>query len=90
MSTLRGKSHIGADGSLRIPLPGIGTNTEVEYTLEFHTTTGGNGKATASISPRKKSGGERRASLRRVAGSIDDPTFVRPSQGSYETRESLD
>lgn len=25
-----------------------------------------------------------------VFGSIDDPTFVRPPQGQFETRESLD
>jgi|GEM_PF-2539515 len=25
-----------------------------------------------------------------TAGSIDDPTFVRPPQGTYETREELE
>ena len=89
MSTLRGRSQIGPDGSLRIPLPGVGANTEVEYTLEFHASTA-KGRASSVAVPRAKTGADRRESLRRLAGSVDDPTFIRPQQGEYEKRESMD
>ncbi len=89
MSTLRGRSQIGPDGSLRIPLPGVGANTEIEYTLEFHAAAG-NGRKHSVAAPRQRTGADRRDSLRRLAGSMDDPTFRRPSQGEFEKRESID
>ena len=89
MSTLRGRSNIGPDGSLHIRLPGVGANTEVEYTLEFHAPAG-NGSARTAVTPRRKTGAERLRSLGRVAGSIDDPTFARPGQGEFEKREPVD
>lgn len=88
MSTHRGRSKIGADGLLRVPLPADCANREIEYVLEVHKP-GTNGRA-ATVSRRRRSGADRNESLRRLAGSIDDPTFVRPPQGEPEGLEPLD
>jgi hypothetical protein len=88
MSTLHGRSRIGPDGTLRITLPPDCANSEIEYVLEVHTA-GTNGRPVATAL-RKRSGQARRDSLRRLAGSIDDPTFQRPPQGTAEPLEPLD
>lgn len=74
---------------LRIPLPTLSPNTEIEYTLEFQAASV-NGNGTGARTVRRRTGEARRESLRRLAGSIDDPTFVRPAQGEYEKRESME
>lgn len=38
----------------------------------------------------KPSADERRRLLNKAIGSIDDPTFQRPTQGEFENREPLD
>jgi hypothetical protein len=93
MSTVRGRSNIGSDGLLRIPLPGLGVNTEIEYTLEFRASAvapAGNGQHQPVPIAGRKAGTDRLESLRRLAGSLDDPTFTRPSQGEFEKREPLE
>lgn len=89
MSTLHGQSQIEPDGSVRIVVPGFSVNTKVVYTLEIHAAAG-NGHAKSAAAPRRRTGKDRLDSLRRLAGSMDDPTFVRPPQGEYEKRESMD
>ena len=89
MSTLHGRAHIGADGTFSIPLPAECANSEVEFTLQFHIP-GANGKPRAAITSRRRMGDERRMSLRRLSGSLDDPTFSRPSQGEHEPLEPME
>jgi hypothetical protein len=89
MSTLHGKARIDPDGTLRIHLPPSCANNEIEYVLEFHAP-GTNGQLPPATTRRRYSGQARRDVLRRVAGSIDDPTFQRPPQGTPEPREPLE
>ncbi len=89
MSTMRGRARIGADGTLRISLPSGCANSDVEYLLELHAP-GSNGQAPPATSRRRRSGDDRRESLRRVAGSIHDPSFGRPPQGEPERLEPLE
>lgn len=89
MSIVHGRNLVGPDGTLRISLPSECANSEVEYTLQFHVP-GENGEPRTSVSRRMRTGVERRESLRRLAGSIDDCTFVRPPQGDAESLESME
>lgn len=86
--------HIGKDETLRISLPGF-AGKDVEYTIDLPIAgkNGVNG-AHSSSGP-----GQGQPKLTQEAwqkfvdgleGAIDDPTFVRPPQGEYETRERLD
>lgn len=89
MSTQHGRTRVGPDGTFRVPLPAECANSEVEYVLEFHAASGKeNGKGAARI--RRRSGDERRESLRRLAGAINDPTFTRPPQGELDGLEPLE
>lgn len=91
MSTLHGRTRIGPDGTFRIPLPSGCANSEVEYVLEFHAApAGANGVSRPNVSRRRRTGEERRESLRRLAGLIDDPTFQRPPQGEPERLEPME
>ncbi len=79
---------------LRIPLPALPPHTEVEYTLEVRASKR-NGSASPdstgvrALGPRP-SEHDRRLALDEAIGSIVDPTFVRPPQGDFTPRESLD
>ncbi|MCC6360441.1 MAG: hypothetical protein IT450_17010 [Phycisphaerales bacterium] len=91
MSTLHGRTQIGPDGTFRIALPSECAGSEVEYVLEYHPALdGSNGRLPAGSTPRKRSGEARREALRRVAGTIDDPTFERPPQGEADGLESME
>jgi hypothetical protein len=59
-------------------------NTEVLVTVEPVNGPGANG------APQRPTRAERAAVLRRLAGSVSDPTFERPPQGAFEAREPLD
>ena len=83
MGELHGRAVVGSDGCLRVALPGIHSNTEVIYTIEFQVVNDG-GQTGPSLRPRRRSGAERMDSLRRLAGSIADETFMRLPQGDYE------
>ena len=92
--SIRGRVHVGEDGTLRISLPGF-AGKDVEYTIDLPTA-GKNGTNGAHVRPGEglsKTGLSQEAWQRFVdglEGTIDDPTFVRPPQGEYETRERLD
>ncbi len=90
MSTLHGRARVGPDGTFRVALPPGCANSEVEYVLEFHAATGASNGVPRVASARRRTGDERRESLRRLAGSIDDPTFGRPPQGESEPLEPLE
>jgi hypothetical protein len=90
MSTLHGRTRVDPDGTFRIPLPSECANSEVEYVLEFRAASPGtNGQPRPGASLRRRTGEARRESLRRIAGSIDDPTFQRPPQGEPEPLEPM-
>ncbi len=83
MSLFEIRSRVGPDGKLHIDVPSM-ANTDVRVTIEPV-----NGPATNGV-PRRPTKAERSAVLRRLAGSVTDPTFDRPPQGSFEERDSLD
>lgn len=71
-------SRIGADGVLNLVIP-IGkadADKEVQVTIDLPS------KPTMTQE-------EWRGFVLSTAGSITDPTFVRPEQGEYERREEL-
>jgi hypothetical protein len=72
------QTTIGEDGILSVPLGVEESHREVLVTVE-------------PIDDRTKSmtQDEWRAFVLATAGSIDDPTFERPPQGSVETRDEL-
>jgi hypothetical protein len=82
MTRIELTSRVDADGVLRLNVP-IGSgeaNHDVRVIVE--------GSApTARDAPLSQE--EWRRFVRRTAGSIQDPTFVRHSQGEYEKREEL-
>ena len=71
--------RVGPDGvlELRVPLGSAAANSRVHITID-------------TAAPRFSSQAEWEAFIQRIAGSIQDESFVRQSQGNYEQRESLD
>lgn len=72
------KSTIGGDGVLHLDLP-IGpdeAHAEVQVTVE-------------PVAPQPMTPNQWRAWVQSMAGSVTDPMFERPPQGSYETRDPL-
>ena len=71
-------SRVGTDGVLQLDVP-IGVadaDREVEVTIE-------------PVGPSPMTPEEWREFVLSTAGSITDPSFVRPEQGDYERREEL-
>jgi hypothetical protein len=79
MSAFEARTHIGRDRKLELQLPSEFEGSDVSVRVEK--------ASNGTVYPDRAS---RSAALRRLAGSIDDPTFVRPPQGEFETREPLD
>ena len=75
------RSRVGPDGKLHIDVGPSMANTDVRVTVEPAATNGQNGATTRE---------QRSAALRRLAGTVNDPTFERPPQGEFEPREPLD
>lgn len=95
MSIFHGHIHIGADETLRVHLPGL-AGKDVDYTINIAegTTNGTNGVAARAPVAAPTAATMTREQWHRfvdsLEGAIDDPTFVRPPQGEYEERESMD
>jgi hypothetical protein len=82
MSIVEFQSQVGPDGMLVVSVP-VGSenaNRQVKVTVE--------GVEVASSRPRFAPE-EWRKFILETAGSIDDPTFVRPDQGTLEQRDEL-
>lgn len=79
MSTYEARARIGPDRKLELLVPPGFADSDVDVVVQTRNGTG------AALTREKRS-----EALRRVAGSIDDPTFERPPQGEFESREFLD
>ena len=79
MSTIHTRTHIGTDGILRLQLPVDVANADVDVTVVVE----------PSKKPKAMSREEWLRFIRDTAGSIDDPTFVRHEQGTFEIRDEL-
>jgi hypothetical protein len=79
MTTIHTHGKVGPDGKLVIALDAADAGTEVAITI-----------SPVTNARRALTREEWEAFLDRTAGSIDDPTFERGSQGAFENRESLD
>jgi hypothetical protein len=90
MSLIQGRTHVGNDGELRIPLPPALSDRDVDYTLTVHPTTQlPNGGLPTDYS-RQTSREEWRRAIQETAGSIPDfPDIERPGPDSYEGRDSF-
>ena len=75
MQTLKITSRVGPDGVLRVPMAREDADREVVVTVE--------------PVPAQMTQEEWAAWVYSMAGSIDDPTFVRHAQGTVEERDSL-
>jgi hypothetical protein len=75
------QSRVGPDGvlSLTIPVGSENANREVTVTIAGVNRQGARPPMTQH---------EWEEFVQRTAGSIDDPTFVRPPQGEFEEREN--
>lgn len=82
MSPFETRSRVGPDGKLHLDVPSM-ANTDVRVTVEPV-----NGPANGAAAHPTRA--ERSATLRRLAGSVTDPSFERPPQGTFEDRDSLD
>ncbi|MEX2218930.1 MAG: hypothetical protein WD749_09240 [Phycisphaerales bacterium] len=80
MATFEARSHVDATGKLVLHVPPSFAGSEVRVVVE----------STNGASPGRPTRAERSATLRRLSGSITDPTFGRPPQGEFERRGSLD
>ena len=75
MTTIRTIARVGNDGNIVIPVGPEEAGVEVEVTI--------------TRARPKMTQAEWEALIDRTAGSITDPTFVRPPQGEFEEREPL-
>jgi hypothetical protein len=75
MQTITLQAHVGADGILKLEVPIGMTEVALDVVVMFH--------------PRSN-GPSTQAPLSQLIGAIDDPTFVRAPQGTYETRRPLE
>jgi len=80
------RSRVGPDGKLHIDVPPSMANTDVRVKVELAAPNG----SAANGAPPRPTREQRSAALRRLAGSVSDPTFERPPQGEFEAREPLD
>lgn len=94
MSSYETRTMTDADGRVLIKVPPGLAGQDVRVTVESTTPATVNGtadnpslKAQPIVRPSRD---ERRRLLDIAMGAIDDPTLVRPPQGEYEVRESLD
>jgi hypothetical protein len=76
MTQIRTRARVGSDGNITIPVGVAEAGAEVEVIVT---------RSQPKLSPE-----EYRAIIERTAGSIDDPTFVRPPQWDVREREPLD
>jgi hypothetical protein len=76
MTTIRTSARVGPDGRITIP---VGTDEVGREVI-----------VTVTPVPEPTSQAEWEAFVDRTAGSIPDPAFVRPDQGSFEKREELE
>jgi hypothetical protein len=85
MESMVVRSHVGADGLLKIQVPVHYKDADLDVALVVQPATG------AALLPpaRPLSQEDWRAFVTRMAGCIKDPTFVRHEQGQFETREEL-
>lgn len=74
-------AHIGPDGILTVKAPADLADRDVRVQIDAPVAS--NGHHPSSIEERNKA-------LEALAGSIDDPTFERPPQGTFEDVEPLD
>jgi hypothetical protein len=82
MAMVEIKSQVGPDGMLllAIPVGAENANRQVKVTVAA---------LEEAPAPPKMTQREREEFIDRTAGSIDDPTFVRPPQGELEERGEL-
>ena len=82
MSLIEVQSRVGPDGMLVLTVP-VGpenANKEVKVTIAA---------LDKQLARPKMTQAEWRSFIESTAGSIDDPTFVRPPQGTFEERGEL-
>jgi len=76
MTSIHTRSRVGQDGKVVVSVGANEAGKEVFVTI--------------IPAPPPMSRQEWSRFVERTAGSIPDPTFARPDQGSFESRESLD
>lgn len=82
MSLLEVQSQIGPDGVLSLSIPTGKENANMAVRVMI--------VPVEAVDKRKPMTQEEwQQFILETAGSIDDPTFVRPDQGTYEQREEL-
>ena len=82
MAPIEIRSRVGPDGVLKFSLPIGATDANREVKVIIEPTDEGSEKPPASRRDWERFVAE-------TAGSIADPTFVRPEQGEYEARGEL-
>lgn len=75
MTTVETRARVAADGTITVPVGREEAGTEVIVTV--------------APAPKTLSREEWVSHINRTQGRIDDPTFVRPEQGSFEVRDAL-
>lgn len=79
--TITMKSRVGSDGVLDLKVPVGMTNTDLDVVVIVQTARG-----PAHPPPSRE---EWARQVDHFAGSIEDPTFLRHEQGTYEARDEL-
>ena len=74
MQTIKIDTHVGSDGLLKLELPLDISNTDLEVLVV--------------VQPKAKAGWPP-GYFEQTAGSLADDPIVRPSQGTYEERDTL-
>ncbi len=84
METIRVHSKSGSDGVLHLEIPVGAANAEFEVEIGLHP------KKSEGTSPKTFSQTWLPGVIEKTAGSIQDETFFRHSQGEYENRLQLE
>lgn len=80
MKTIHLRSRVGVDGTLHLDVPVGKPNAEMDVVLVVSAAPGTNSASGSPAWPEF---------IASTAGSIPDPSFVRHSEGEYETRDTL-